>query len=374
MTPRIFISGVTGFTGQLIANELIRHSIQFGIIGRDKTKLNHWQKQYGHSGDCLTTDFSSGKDLRKVLEKTDLIINCVGPFNLFSKKICSTAIEMGKTYFDITGEQSFVKSFHEQKSVEAEKNGSVVVQSLAYESCLADVLSNNMIQQGEAVEDISSYYYSFASRSSPGSRLTMEIIDFFPGYGIQDHKYLELRPLSWFREVNCPGLPGIQSAFFAPYPEVVFFEKKYHPKISGSFILSPEIASVISKIKPGLVKKDLNQILERHNKKKPRPISLSERKNQPFILFVQAKFKDGRQITRALEGIDGYGITATIIIESLLYFLNHGRPSPGIKTPSEFFGDYPLFKSIKTRHRIKIKSGTELLEVCNSILETENES
>ena len=317
MDCNICLAGGTGFTGQLVAIELMNHGIPFSLLGRDRRRLMLFQQEIGHKGGVYCADFNSREELDRILDKTDLIINCVGPFNLFSNLLLARIVQKGKACLDITGEQSYVKTSYEQYSTEASQTGAIIVHSLAFESCLADLMASQMANRGNHLREISSYYYLPGSRPSPGTRLSMQTVDFFPTFAIQKNEYIPMAPLAWSKKITCDRNPEILSAFFMPYPEIVFFKEQYNPETSGSFLLSNEDPGSLSRLRHPGIHRSLDQIMEQHRKRKQIPLTVDERLHQMFNLYIQASSSDGSMKTICLEGADMYGITASLMAEGL---------------------------------------------------------
>jgi len=367
MKPRICIAGVTGFTGRLIASELLSRGLAFDVLGRDRDKLKLWQNQSGHFGELFCADFKDDRELSEVLQKIDLLINCVGPFNLFSTNICKLATSLGKDYFDISGEQEYVKKSYEKNAALASENGACIVHSMAFESCLADLMADLLVRKSDQVNEISSFYHFTSSRPSPGTRLTMQTGHFFPSFAIKNHEYVKTTPLSWSREAYSAGNEEIRAALFMPYPEVVFFKERFQPKLSGSFLLSHEVQNPFPSQQNQGDQKDLKKILERHAKRKVKPISRQECLSQEFSLYVRVLTSEGKIKINCLQGADMYGVTATIIAEGISHYMQTGKRDirTGILSPAEFFGEYPLLNRLMDLHGIRINEGSELLQIPN---------
>ena len=362
MFPRICLAGATGFTGQLIASELMIRGIPFSILGRNLEKMRLWQQQTGHHGELLCANIQDEVEIIKVLNKTDLVVNCVGPFNLFSTELCAVVTKLGKDYFDITGEQSFVKYSHERNAEKAKQSGASIVHSMSFESCLADIMASHLVQDSDQVEEISSFYYFSATRPSPGTRLTMQTAHYFPTFAVRNHQIKEIPPLAWSRKASCSEIPEIKTAFFMPYPEVIFFKERYNPKVSGSFILSNEEKNSFPRSKIQGDQNDLNKIVERHSKRRVKPITKEECMGQKFSLYLRVLTRDGRVKIKCIKGADMYGVTAAIVAEGISYYMKINNPG-GMYSPALFFGDYPLLDRLITTQGIQITEGSNLLEL-----------
>ena len=101
---RISIVGAYGYTGRLICTEFENVGITFSIFGRNEKKILELKEKLKSVPLALALDMRKEEDVQLVIDKSDLIVNCAGPFTEEAQLLTRSAAENGKKYLDITGE------------------------------------------------------------------------------------------------------------------------------------------------------------------------------------------------------------------------------------------------------------------------------
>ena len=101
---RISVVGAYGYTGRLICEELEKAGYSFSVLGRNKQKLDLLKEEFSTISSALELDMRNADDVEQLLEHSDLIVNCAGPFTEESQLLVDSVAESGKTYLDISGE------------------------------------------------------------------------------------------------------------------------------------------------------------------------------------------------------------------------------------------------------------------------------
>jgi len=112
----VLIYGATGYTGRLLADELVRHGISPTLAGRAENV-----REAGRSMDLPTSVFALDDDAAAATALADaaVLINVAGPFGRTQKPLIRACIASGTHYLDIAGEVAEVRSafeFDEQAS------------------------------------------------------------------------------------------------------------------------------------------------------------------------------------------------------------------------------------------------------------------
>ena len=94
----LIVFGATGYTGKFVVRELAflmksKSTLRWGVAGRSKEKLNQILKDISKEADIdlvnkvelIIVDIIDEESIRKMCEKGQIIINCVGPVNIISK-------------------------------------------------------------------------------------------------------------------------------------------------------------------------------------------------------------------------------------------------------------------------------------------------
>lgn len=139
----IVLFGATGFTGLLIAqyidSKAKTENIKWAIAGRDTDKLKNIQASLLHSQpDIITADIKNSTSIDNMTSKTKILMNAVGPFNLYGREVVKSCINKGTHYLDITGEPSFVADLYNNYFQSAVKNKTCVINCCGFDSIPAD--------------------------------------------------------------------------------------------------------------------------------------------------------------------------------------------------------------------------------------------
>ena len=100
----ILLLGATGYTGGLIADLFQKKGLDFLEYGRNLLKLEGLKLSNKH---CIGIEiFTIGSDgLLPHLGPASIVVNCIGPFNVYGQTVVEDCLSAGATYIDITGEQ-----------------------------------------------------------------------------------------------------------------------------------------------------------------------------------------------------------------------------------------------------------------------------
>ncbi|KAG0721476.1 Saccharopine dehydrogenase-like oxidoreductase [Chionoecetes opilio] len=152
----LVVFGATGFTGQFVVEEVARTAQQekshgkvplsWAIAGRSKSKLQDVltvaKKETGLSLEdvgLIQADVSDQKSLHEMAAKSNVVINCVGPYQLYGEPVVQACVENGANHVDISGEPVFMESMQLKYSKAAEQAGVHIVNACGYDSIPADM-------------------------------------------------------------------------------------------------------------------------------------------------------------------------------------------------------------------------------------------
>ena len=128
---RISIVGAYGYTGRLICTEFENVGIIFSIFGRNEKKILELKEKLKSVPLALALDMRKEEDVQIVIDKSDLIVNCAGPFTEEAQLLTKSATKNGKKYLDITGELGFVRNSYMNNHAESLKNKACLVHGCA---------------------------------------------------------------------------------------------------------------------------------------------------------------------------------------------------------------------------------------------------
>ena len=117
----ILLFGVTGFTGKLVTEYLLRknYDIKWGVCGRSRARAAALKEAMSHSRrrrrrpelcDLVCKGEDDEAALRAVVRKAKVVITTAGPVEKYGPWLIKACAEEGVDYCDITGESDFVRA------------------------------------------------------------------------------------------------------------------------------------------------------------------------------------------------------------------------------------------------------------------------
>jgi short subunit dehydrogenase-like uncharacterized protein len=352
-SSKILLLGATGYTGRLVAQELIKQNISFTFSGQNPEKLQllaeQWQQPF------LKMDLLSDEDLGQIPSETEYILNCAGPFNLFAIKLLEKIGQRKIKYLDVSGEESFV--FNSYRMVDEQPIHSTLIHACAFESFIADALAASLNLGKEPLEDLSSFYHFSSHRVSPGTRLSMALVRNFQTFIFENEKWLPKNSGEKVIDIQFRNLtPEINKAVFAPYPEIIFFARNYQTKNAGSYLLMNEDHVSALTMSPRTAQ-PLEHILTKHRAVVREGPNAEERRKGHFLVGVRAKKQDGSEKRATLRGTDSYQITASIAVETLKQLILRKETPSGIFAPSELADSMAILRSLTDDFELQFAEG-----------------
>lgn len=332
---RISVIGGYGYTGKLICHELDRAGFDYTVVGRNAEKLTALGDELSGAihlrlGDIQLTAFAS-----EIIDSSDLIINCAGPFTEESSEFLRQVVESGKIYLDITGELGFVRKARQNYHQLAEKSGALILCGCAFESLLVDLLVQ-VKTANKKITTITTYYWFNKPLISPGTRITMKLSKFREAFKIEKGKWASCDLLHDRYQVAFQQLDTAQIAVSYPLPEVAFFNWSLQPQNAQSFLLlSAEEARFIEQREqnPDLLKETYARI----KKVKKNGPSSRERSEQMSSIIVNFKTDHDETHTFLIENTDMYQTTAKAIVLAVEELKKNRKNLKGVLNPAQLF-------------------------------------
>lgn len=334
MNNQVILLGAYGYTGALVADYLKKMGMKYDIAGRDINKLKELNKRCSMDAPIIVVDLEKPEDFIQRLDKNSIVLNCIGPFEVFSKNFLGKLVTTGCKYLDITGEKHFVaSSFGEEFSNKVANENALVVHSCSFESFLSDMLVSFICETNKSYESIQAFYHISPHLISSGTALTMRFAK----------KYLdkEVNSSSVIEEIPFPNDYRNCVALYTPYPEIVFFDQRFDSKKTGSYVILDEGEAIFIKHSRDAQasQQSVDEILNNHKDRGHNSPTDELRKKQVFQISVVVKDDTGQIHLSRLSGKDPYGLTAYILAWSCKQILNNNVDSglKGVQTPATVF-------------------------------------
>ncbi|KAJ5329546.1 hypothetical protein N7452_009936 [Penicillium brevicompactum] len=151
----LVLLGPTGYTGRFCSEHIVQNlptDLKWAIAGRSAQKMEPIAKELKALNpdradpDILVAQLNS-RELNELAQKTRLIINCVGPYHLYSTPVVEACATNGTHYVDATGETPWIKLIIEKYHETAKANGAIMIPSTGVESAPADLLAWSLVKR-----------------------------------------------------------------------------------------------------------------------------------------------------------------------------------------------------------------------------------
>lgn len=126
MSGRIVLFGATGYTGRLVASDLVAVGERPLLAGRHADKLAELSRSLGGL-ETAVSDVSRPKSLRDLLDPGDVLISTVGPFSLYGSVALDASLDAGAHYLDSTGEPAFIRDVFERAGAIAKRKDATLL-------------------------------------------------------------------------------------------------------------------------------------------------------------------------------------------------------------------------------------------------------
>ncbi|EEH35521.1 hypothetical protein PAAG_06568 [Paracoccidioides lutzii Pb01] len=145
----LVLLGATGYTGRLCAEHIVKHlptNLKWGIAGRSAEKLTALATELrGLNAERKEPEIVpvqlQAEELNPLAERTRVLINCVGPYHLYSTPVVEACANNGTHYLDVTGEITWVKEMIEKYHEKSKETGSIMIFSDGFDCVPADLLT-----------------------------------------------------------------------------------------------------------------------------------------------------------------------------------------------------------------------------------------
>ncbi|KAJ5497389.1 Saccharopine dehydrogenase / Homospermidine synthase [Penicillium fimorum] len=215
----LILLGPTGYTGRLCADHIVQNlptDLKWAIVGRSAQKIDSVAQELKTLNpdrlqpDVLVVQLKS-TELNELAQKTRLVINCVGPYHLYSTPVVEACAVNGTHYVDATGETPWVKSIIEKYHETAKVNGAIMIPCSGVESVPADILAWALVKRvredlSSPTRHINSTIKEMKSSGASGGTIST-ILTTFEGYSMSDLSK-SMSPFSLVASPQPKSIPG----------------------------------------------------------------------------------------------------------------------------------------------------------------------
>lgn len=352
MNSRIILLGATGYTGDLVLNALIRRGVRPTLAGRNPTALTALAERSGGL-DHLVVDATTPDSLKGHLQRGDVLITTVGPFERFGFPVAQAAADAGAHYIDSSGEVSFVRTLYNRHHHRARETGAVMLPAFGYDYVPGILAAALALQKaGQAARGIDIGYFATGPiwrGISQGTRTTMRDGMTLPSARLHRRVLVDERTASRVRRFTVRGRR--KSAFLVSGTEVLFLPEEFpslddvtvyngwFPELSRFLSLYSALANATAHLPAG---NKVTDVLTRPLLIGPPggpDAALRARIPSHVVAVASSGVESQAPLAEVhLEGPNPYSLTGELIAWAAHHIATHADVTPGVVGPVTAFG------------------------------------
>ncbi|MEA2450414.1 MAG: hypothetical protein QOG63_2346 [Thermoleophilaceae bacterium] len=208
MAGRIVLFGATGYTGRLVAAALVERGARPVLAGRNPDTLNELADELGGGFEVQAADVERPATVRELVEKGDVLVSTVGPFNRWGDAAVEAAVDAGVHYIDSTGEPPFIRRVFEEYGPRAQAAGCALVTAFGYDWVPGNLAGALVLDEaGERAAKVAVAYFMTGGGGSMsgGTAASAAGVMFEPGYAFRAGRVVGERPAKRVRSFHTGG-------------------------------------------------------------------------------------------------------------------------------------------------------------------------
>ena len=145
-TFEVVLYGVTGYTGRLVAEHLLKTyrvggDLKWAVAARSAGKLDEVCAEIGAPAALpkILADADDPASLAAMAKQADVIISTVGPYQLYGSGLVAACAAAGTDYVDLTGESNWIAAMIGANEAAAKASGARLVFSCGFDSIPFDL-------------------------------------------------------------------------------------------------------------------------------------------------------------------------------------------------------------------------------------------
>ncbi|MFJ1511532.1 saccharopine dehydrogenase family protein [Cellulosimicrobium funkei] len=358
-TGRIVLLGATGYTGTLVAHELVARGARPVLAGRSQDRLDalaadlaatarsaaarsatapsaprHRAEPMGspESGsppsgtwartplETAVADVDDARTVRALVGPGDVLVSTVGPFGRHGSPAVEAAIDAGAVYLDSTGEPAFIRRVFDELGPRARRTGAVLLTAFGHDWVPGNLAGALALQEeGADAVRLEIGYFPTGGGASGGTRVSALETALEPSYAWRDGDLrtervaarvvtFDVGPGRRVRGVTAGGTEPFTLPGFAPGLRDV----EVALGVSGPAVRLAPVATAVATAAlrvPGLGD-GLRRLARSRSGSSGGPDEAARAASRTHVLAV-ARDAEGKVLRRArLDGPDAYDLTA----------------------------------------------------------------
>jgi short subunit dehydrogenase-like uncharacterized protein len=320
------VIGATGYTGRLVAAELLRRSVNTRLLGRDERAL----LTIVGAEDVRSVRLEDPQSLIDAFRGCDVVISCVAPFTRVGAPIVEAAIAASCNYADISGEQRWVRRVYDEFGPKAAAAGVRLMPAATDDGIPGDLIAGLVAGRLAEVETLRVHHGMFDPNMTRGSMLSFGHIAASP-------------PLAWRHgewqdtdagargTTDFPG-DGELPTWAIPGPELISIQCHVTARTIDA-TMNIDVAAGALNLTDEVIAAETGP-------------SDDERRASRFTIVAEARASDGTKSRGYVSGRDIQGSTALIAVEAAVRLGARGAPV-GAVPPSLAFDPEEFLDALK---------------------------
>ncbi len=351
MAGRIVVFGATGYTGRLVAEQLVARGQKPVIAARSVERLEQLAAELGGL-ETAVADVDRPASVRELVEEGDVLATTVGPFARWGGPALDAAIGAKAHYIDTTGEPSFIRRVFQQEGPRAERAGCGLLTAMGYDWAPGNLAGALALRDaGDAAAAVRIGYFMRgevgADGMSGGTRASAMGAFLVPGHTWRGGRIVSERGGARVTHFEVGGRrraaisAGSSEPFSLPrvYPgvrEVDVYLGWFGPASRPLSVISLGLSG-LTRI-PG-VRSALQGAVARFVKGSTGGPSTEQRSKSGSEIVAEALDSGGRVLAEArVGGVDGYTFTGAMVAWAAERVASGGLQGSGALGPVDGFG------------------------------------
>jgi short subunit dehydrogenase-like uncharacterized protein len=350
-TSPIAVYGATGYTGRLVAAELLRRGADAVLAGRNPAKLEIVAEDLGGPVQTRVAPLDDAPALREALEPCAAVISCAGPFAEHGEPVLAAAIDAETHYLDTTGEQRYMRRVFDEFGAAASGAGMVVVPAMGFDFAPGDMLA---AVTAESLEPLDELVVAYAVSGFGATRGTLRsALGVLAGGDVEwrDGQLVDAPRMGSAGNFDFGDPIGRQRTIRYPAGEHLTVPRHIRVQRVRTLLTVATVlpfARLLAPVTPLLAptlallaRTPANRAVEMAIGRLPEGPSPEDRRSARFTVVCEAGAGARRQ-RGVIRGADVYGLTARATVEGALRCAAPGFDRAGALAPSQAFdpGDF----------------------------------
>ncbi|MQY30894.1 saccharopine dehydrogenase family protein [Nocardia aurantia] len=305
---KIAVYGASGFTGRLVAAELIRRELTPVLMGRNEVRLRAIA-----DAEVRVADLDDIPALARAFGDCAAVVNCAGPFTLWGEPVIRAALAAGCHYVDTTGELHYLHEVLGTVGPAAEAAGVTVVPGMADDGGPGDLIAH---LTAAGLPDVTDLLIADLRRGGGASRGTVRSM-----VAVAEREPLEYVSGEWravpmtpVAPIETPGESEPVAVQSFPLPGVATIPRH---------ITTGRVRSAIRDETAALFGSLTAEVVE----SVPEVVDEQQRAEGRWLMLAEATAGDGTRARGWVTGPDAYGLTAVIAVEAAHRLVAGGVPA-----------------------------------------------